>query len=101
MADMDLALGFTRARLTQRMALLLVAPEVQEDILVLEIPPGAQPVSELGLREEVLGTIDGQEQRRRWEGLKATFQQPSPRSASQPPTAKKSKLGRRPSPRSA
>jgi crotonobetainyl-CoA:carnitine CoA-transferase CaiB-like acyl-CoA transferase len=68
-ADMARQLGFTRARVTQLMDLLL-APEVQEEILFLELPPGAQPVSERGLREAVLGTIDWQEQRRRWEGLK-------------------------------
>jgi hypothetical protein len=69
-ADMARQLGFTRARVTQLMDLLLIAPEVQEEILFLELPPGAQPVSERGLREAVLGTIDWQEQRRRWEGLK-------------------------------
>jgi hypothetical protein len=67
-------LGFTRARVTQLMDLLLLAPEVQEEILFLELPPGAQPVSERGLREAVLGTIDWQEQRRRWERLRATFE---------------------------
>jgi hypothetical protein len=72
-ADMARELGFTRARVTQLMDLLLLAPEVQEEILFLELPPGAQPVSELGLREAVLGTIDWQEQRRRWEGLRAQF----------------------------
>jgi hypothetical protein len=70
-ADMARQLGFTRARVTQLMDLLLLAPEVQEEILFLELPPGAQPVSERGLREAVLGTIDWQEQRRRWEGVKA------------------------------
>ncbi len=69
-ADMARQLGFTRARVTQLMDLLLLAPEVQEEILFLELPPGAQPVSERGLREAVLGTIDWQEQRRRWDGLK-------------------------------
>ena len=69
-ADMARQLGFTRARVTQLMDLLLLAPEVQEEILFLELPPGAQPMSERGLREAVLGTIDWQEQRRRWEGLK-------------------------------
>lgn len=69
-ADMARQLGFTRARVTQLMDLLLLAPEVQEEILFLELPPGAQPVSERGLREAALGTIDWQEQRRRWEGLK-------------------------------
>ena len=69
-ADMARQLGFTRARITQLMDLLLLAPEVQEEILFLELPPGAQPVSERGLREAVLGTVDWQEQRRRWEGLR-------------------------------
>jgi len=72
-ADMARQLGFTRARVTQLMDLLLLAPEVQEEILFLELPPGAQPVSERGLREAVLGTVDWQEQRRRWEGLRAQF----------------------------
>lgn len=36
-------------------------------------PPGAPPVSERGLREAVLGTVDWREQRRRWERLKAGF----------------------------
>lgn len=72
-ADMARQLGFTRARVTQLMDLLLLAPEVQEEILFLELPPGAQPVSERGLREAVLGTVDWQEQRRRWEGLRTGF----------------------------
>src|SRR5690606_41640701 len=63
-ADMARQLGFTRARVTQLMDLLLLAPEVQEEILFLELPPGAQPVSERGLRQAVPGTIDWQEQRR-------------------------------------
>ena len=63
-------LGFTRARATQLMDLLLLAPEVQEEILFLELLPGAQPVSERGLREAVLETIDWQEHRPRWEGLR-------------------------------
>lgn len=73
-ADMARQLGFTRARVTQLMDLLLLAAEVQEEILFLELPPGAQPVSERGLREALLGTIDWQEQRRRWERLRATFE---------------------------
>lgn len=76
-ADMARQLGFTRARVTQLMDLLLLAPEVQEEILFLELPPGAQPVSERGLREAVLGTIDWQEQRRRWEGLRREFSNPT------------------------
>jgi hypothetical protein len=61
LADFDMArqLGFTRARVTQLMDLLLLAPEVQEEILFLELPPGAQPLSERGLREAVLGRSTG------------------------------------------
>jgi Ankyrin repeat len=43
-----------------------------EEVLFLELPPGAQPVSEHGLREAVLGTVDWQE-RRRWDGLRAQW----------------------------
>jgi hypothetical protein len=46
-----------------------VVVDVQR-ILFFELPPGAQPVNERGLREAVLGTVDWQEQRRRWDGLK-------------------------------
>lgn len=41
-------LGFTRTRVNQLMDLLLLAPEVQKEILFLELPPGAQPGSERG-----------------------------------------------------
>ena len=77
-ADMARQLGFTRARVTQLMDLLLLAPEVQEEILFLELPPGTQPVSERGLREAGLGTIDWQEQRRRWEAVKAAIGRRAP-----------------------
>lgn len=70
-ADMARQLGFTRARVTLLMDLLLLALEVQEEILFLKLHPGAQPVSERGLREAVLGTVDWEEQRRRWEELRA------------------------------
>lgn len=72
-ADMARKLGFTRARVTQLMDLLLLAPEVQEEVLFLEAPAGRQPLSERGLREALLGTLDWQEQRRRWGQLRAKF----------------------------
>ncbi|MGN6106860.1 MAG: hypothetical protein ACTHU0_17255 [Kofleriaceae bacterium] len=72
-ADMARQLGFTRARVTQLMDLLLLAPEVQEKVLSLEAPAGRQPLSERGLREALLGTLDWQEQRQRWEGLRAAW----------------------------
>lgn len=57
-ADMARQLGFTRARVIQLMDLLLLAPEVPEEILCLELPPGAQPVSERSPREAALATMD-------------------------------------------
>jgi hypothetical protein len=79
-ATMSRALGFTRARITQLMDLLLIAPEILEEILFLELPPGAQPVSERALREALCRSVDWREQRRAWEGIKATFHPPGPRS---------------------
>jgi hypothetical protein len=65
-ADMARALGFTRARVTQLMDLLLLAPDIQEEILHLEVLPGAQPITERKLRDRVLKSLDWNEQRRRW-----------------------------------
>jgi hypothetical protein len=61
------------------MDLLLIAPEILEEILFLELPAGAQPVSERSLREALCRSVDWSEQRRAWEVLKATFQPPGPR----------------------
>lgn len=69
-ADMARALGFTRARVTQIMDLLLLAADIQEEILHLEVAPGAQPVSERALRDHVLKTLDWAEQRRRWASIR-------------------------------
>lgn len=69
-ATMARALGFTRARITQLMDLLLLAPSIQEQILFLEVPAGApQPLSERALREAVLRSLDWTEQRKRWAKL--------------------------------
>ncbi len=46
-------LGFSRARVTQLLDLLLLAPDIQEEILFTQIPPGRDPVTEHGLREVV------------------------------------------------
>ncbi len=69
-ASMARALGFTRARISQMMDLLLLAPVVQEEILFLEVPPGEQPISERALRDQVLKSLDWKEQQRRWEALR-------------------------------
>jgi len=69
-ADMARSLGFTRARITQMMDLLLLAADIQEEILFLEVAPGAQPISERALRDGVLKSLDWLEQRRRWTALR-------------------------------
>jgi hypothetical protein len=68
-ADMARALGFTRARITQIMDLLLLAADIQEEILHLEVAPGAQPISERALRDGVLKSLDWVEQRKRWQAV--------------------------------
>lgn len=71
-ADMARSLGFTRARITQMMDLLLLAADIQEEILFLEVASGAQPISERALRDGVLKSLDWLEQRRRWGQIKRT-----------------------------
>lgn len=71
-ADMARSLGFTRARITQIMDLLLLAADIQEEILFIEVAPGAQPISERALRDGVLKSLDWLEQRRRWGQIKRT-----------------------------
>ena len=70
-ADMARALGFTRARVTQIMDLLLLAADIQEEILHIEVAPGAQPISARALRDDVLKSLDWLEQRRRWAAIRA------------------------------
>lgn len=57
------ALGFTRD-------LLLLAADIQDEILHLEVAPGAQPISERALRDQVLKSLDWAEQRRRWASIR-------------------------------
>ncbi len=74
-ADMARSLGFTRARVTQIMDLLLLAADIQEEILFLEVTPGAQPISERVLREGVLRSLLWVDQRRAWASLRARIDQ--------------------------
>jgi hypothetical protein len=52
-ATLTRRLGFSRARVTQLLDLLLLAPDIQEQILFTEVPPGRDPVTEHGLRKVV------------------------------------------------
>lgn len=68
-ADVARAHGLTRARLTQVMNLLLLAPPIQEDVLHLEVLPGREPISERDLRR-VLASLVWEEQVARWRATK-------------------------------
>lgn len=67
-ADMARSLGFTRARITQIMDLLLLAPDIQDQILHLELPAGAPQPTERALRR-VLRSPIWSEQRACWHRL--------------------------------
>jgi hypothetical protein len=61
-------LGFTRARVTQLLSLTLLAPDIQEDILFLEVDDGVERITERALRD-VVRVDDWEEQRLRWAKL--------------------------------
>lgn len=50
-ADVARKLGLTRARVTQLLDLLLLAPDLQDAVLGLEAVDGAEPMAERTLRE--------------------------------------------------
>jgi len=60
----------TRARVTQLMDLLLLAPDIQAEILDLAFPPGRQPLCERHLRQ-VARSLIWTEQRARWAKIAA------------------------------
>ena len=62
-------LGFTRARVTQLMDLTLLAPDIQEELLVAEVDPGRDSVTERALRA-VVRRADWGEQREAWRSLR-------------------------------
>ncbi|KAA0250332.1 MAG: hypothetical protein EDX89_22930 [Acidobacteria bacterium] len=49
-ADAARRLGLTRARLTQLLDLTLLAPDIEERVLLLEAVNGVEPITERGLR---------------------------------------------------
>ncbi len=64
-ADVARRHGLTRARLTQLMNLLLLAPDIQEEVLALEFPVGREPVTDRTLRR-VLTSLCWEDQRAAW-----------------------------------
>ena len=58
-------LGFSRARVTQLLDLLLLAPDIQEEIVMSEIPDGNKTITEHEIRK-VLRFCYWQKQRFEW-----------------------------------
>lgn len=68
-AELARQAGLTRARVTQIMNLLLLAPGLQEQVLVMKPDArGRDPVSERQLRHVVAASV-WEEQRRRWAAI--------------------------------
>ena len=62
--------GLTRARITQIMNLLLLAPDIQAAVINLRFPPGPEPVTERHLRQIASNPL-WSEQRRAYFQLQA------------------------------
>jgi hypothetical protein len=70
LADLARQTGLSRARITQLVDLLLLAPDLQEEVLFRTEDPGERPLTERGLRG-VVRALDWAEQRRRYRALVA------------------------------
>ena len=70
-ADIARQHGLTRARITQIMNLLLLAPDIQAEVLDLRFPPGREPVTERHLRQ-ILASPVWREQREAWADVRPT-----------------------------
>ncbi|HEU4538699.1 MAG TPA: hypothetical protein VFS00_31475 [Polyangiaceae bacterium] len=70
LADLARETGLSRARITQLIDLLLLAPDLQEEVLFRVEGPGERPLTERGLRG-VVRALDWEEQRRRFRALLA------------------------------
>ncbi len=68
-AQMARALGLTQARISQLFDLLILAPDIQEEILFLKFAAGIQPLNEASLRP-IARHLRWTAQRRAWAQLK-------------------------------
>lgn len=73
-------LGLTRARVTQLLDLLLLAPDLQQVVLFLGAVDGQEPLAERGLRE-IAHAGTWAEQRRAWTMNTANSPLPDPRAS--------------------
>jgi hypothetical protein len=64
-ATLAAQLGFTRGRLSKLLDLTLLAPDIQEEVLHLDVVDGEEPLAERALRE-IAAAREWAEQRRRW-----------------------------------
>lgn len=71
-ADASRQLGLTRAGVTQLCDLLLLAPDIQEELLYLESVGGVEPIGARALRP-VVQELRWERQREMWAGLRARF----------------------------
>lgn len=67
-ADAARRLGFNRARITQLFDLTLLAPDIQEQILIRELVDGVEPITERAVRRVVRASEWG-EQRGAWQSI--------------------------------
>jgi len=70
-ADLAAKLGFSRARITQIMNLLWLAPDIQEEILFSVSPTGRDVVTTRDVRA-IVRVMDWAEQRRLWREIRET-----------------------------
>ncbi len=68
-AELAGVLGFTRARVTQLLDLTLLAPDIQEELLVAEVEPGRDPVTEHSMRA-LVRHVGWREQRAAWAAIR-------------------------------
>ena len=69
-AEVARRLGLTRARITQLLSLVMLAPDIQEDILFMDAVDGNEPLSTRALRPLVaMSSWDAQ--REAWRSLRA------------------------------
>jgi hypothetical protein len=68
-SDVSRVLGLSRNRVSQVLALLNLAPDLQEQVLFIEAIDGVEPITEKALFEQVAKTVNWAEQRAKYAAL--------------------------------